>query len=619
MDLPQIKIIKQTKKKTSQAKTPPKPKSPWENIFFYLLILTAAWALFSVFATSGAKPGQTESISAVLNQIKEGKTQSITVEGDSVKALLKDKTEYTALKESGSSFVETLQRAGIDQNLIPDGITIKEGFPWVDIFINFAPLLVMGLLLFMFFKQARGAAGDIMSFGRSRAKLFLKDAKGPEGVTFNDVAGSTEAKHELTEVVDFLKNPDKYRKLGARIPKGVLLVGPPGVGKTLLARAVANEAGAPFFSMAGSEFMEMLVGVGASRVRDLFDTAKKTQPSLIFIDEIESIGRQRGSGFMGGHDEREQTLNQILVEMDGFDPRINVIVIGATNRPDLLDKALMRPGRFDRTITLELPDIKEREEIIKIHMRGKPFASDVLTNRLAQQTVGFSGADIENMLNEAAILAARHNQKEITAKELTEASLKVKLGPERRRLQSPEEKKVIAYHEAGHAIVASHTPSADPVTRISIVSRGMALGFTQSDATSDRLNESRARLLGIITMALGGRSAEELIFNELTTGAANDIEVATKLARKMVTTFGMSALGPINYDQSDDPFKMPFSDDRSPETLARVDDEIHKIIESCHQKAREILGANKERLDHVAAALIEKETLEADEFKTLVS
>lgn len=596
-----------------------KPKRAFDNVFFYLLVLAAGWAIFSVFAPS-SKSSETKPISQVIEQAKNGQVQKIEVSGNDVHVTLKDNSTYYSLKDSTTGMIDTLQKANIDISQISEGVWNTQGFPWLDFIINFAPLLVMGVILFFFLRQARGAAGDIISFGRSRAKLFVKGTQNTGSVSFSDVAGSIEAKHELAEVVDFLKNPEKYRKLGARIPKGVLLVGPPGVGKTLLARAVASEASAPFFSMAGSEFMEMLVGVGASRVRDLFDTAKKAQPSLIFIDEIESIGRQRGTSLMGGHDEREQTLNQILVEMDGFDPRTNVIVIGATNRPDLLDSALMRPGRFDRTITLEMPDVKEREEIIKIHMRGKPFSTDVSVEKLAQQTVGFSGADIENMLNEAAILAARDNKKEINQADLSEAALKVKLGPERRRLQSVDDKKVIAYHEAGHALVTSQIPGLDPVTRVSIISRGMALGFTQSVPQSDRLNESKQRITGMITSALGGRSAEEVVFGEVTTGATNDIEIVTNLARRMVTQFGMSNLGPVRLDSLDERFRMPFDDNSvSQETMSKVDSEVKHIVDECHEKALSIIQTNRERLDKVASALIEKETLEADEFKELIS
>ncbi|MCX6783794.1 MAG: ATP-dependent zinc metalloprotease FtsH [candidate division WWE3 bacterium] len=597
----------------------PKKKNFWDNIFFYLLIIAIGWALISAFGNS-SKSDVTKPFSNVIGLALQGKVRGIEVAGDTVTVTLKDSSKFDATKESNVSVLETLQRSNVDLNNIPDGVTTKTNLPILDLLLNFGPIILMGALLFFFFRRAQGGASDILSFGRSKAKLFIKDAnKEVKGVTFGDVAGSTEAKRELTEVVDFLKFPEKYRKLGARIPKGVLLIGPPGVGKTMLAKAVANEAGVPFFSMAGSEFMEMLVGVGASRVRDLFDTAKKAQPSLIFIDEVESIGKQRGGGMMGGHDEREQTLNQILVEMDGFDTRTNVIVIAATNRPDMLDSALLRPGRFDRTVTLELPDLKEREEIIKIHMRGKPFTGNVSVEHVAQQTSGFSGADLENMLNEAAILAARNDKKEIDDRDLTEASLKVKLGPERRRLQSDEDKKVIAYHEAGHALVSSQIPGLDPVTRVSIVARGMALGFTQSAPLSDRRNESKTRLLGMITSALGGRSAEELVFGEVTTGASNDIEVATALARRMVTEFGMSELGPVSFDNSNEKMLFPFGDSAmSEETKSKVDKAVKKIVDDAHERALELLTTHREKLDKIVAGLVEKETLEAEDFKVLI-
>src|SRR3989344_2754334 len=438
--------------------------------------------------------------------------------------------------------------------------------------------------------------------------------------TFNDVAGVDEAKQELQEVVDFLKHPKKYSAVGARTPKGVLLVGPAGTGKTLLAPAVAGEAGVPFFSVAGSEFMEMLVGVGAARVRDLFGKAKAAAPAIIFVDEIESIGRMRGQGFSGGHDEREQTLNQILVEMDGFAPNESVIVIGATNRPDLLDPALVRPGRFDRRVMLSMPDIEERRAIIELHMKGKPFTKDVNTERLARRTVGFSGADLANMLNEAAILAAREAKKAIEPKDLEEAATKVKLGPQRKRMQTEADSKLSAYHEAGHAIVGHNLPKVDPVHRISIVSRGMTGGHTMFPPTEDRSNETKSRLLQQITTALGGRASEELIFKDISTGAASDLELATHIAREMVTEYGMSSLGPINI-KSRPMFGMwPMGDEggASQTMQTGIDKEVKKIIDSCYKEAQDLLRKNKSKLDKVAKALLEKETLDTDEFEKLV-
>ncbi len=427
----------------------------------------------------------------------------------------------------------------------------------------------------------------------------------------------------MSEIVDFLKSPAKYRKLGARIPKGVLLVGPSGVGKTLLARAIAGEADVPFFSVAGSEFMEMLVGVGSSRVRDLFSTAREKQPSLIFIDEIDAIGRQRGMGIGGGHDEREQTLNQILIEMDGFDVRTNVIVIAATNRPDMLDSALVRPGRFDRRITIPLPDLKDREEIIKIHMRGKPIDPAVDVERLARKTVGFSGADIENMLNEAAILTARENRELITEKDLEEASLKVTIGPERRTLQSDDEKRMTAYHEAGHAVVAANVKDMDPVQRVSIVARGQTLGHTDLPPERDRYQLTQTRIVSLMTTMLGGRAAEEIVFKEFTAGASEDIKRCTELARKMVTEYGMSSLGPIFYEARTqfswlaEEFgeKAPISEEMS----AKIDAEISKIIDSSYKEAKRILAEKREVLDKVANRLLEIETIDEDEFKRLIS
>ena len=477
---------------------------------------------------------------------------------------------------------------------------------------------MVGFFLFLI-KQARGAQDSIFSFGQSRAKLFSKDT--PK-VTFVDVAGVDEAKKELEEVVDFLKNSQKYRLLGARTPKGVLLVGPSGTGKTLLARAVAGEAGVPFFSMAGSEFMEMLVGVGASRVRDLFNTAKKNSPSIIFIDEIDAIGRVRSAGTMGGHDEREQTLNQILVEMDGFTQSENVIVVAATNRGDLLDPALLRPGRFDRRVVLDLPDMEGRKAILKIHAKGKPVVADIDWDKVAKRTVGFSGADLENMLNEAAILAARENKKIIDFVDIEEAATKVKLGPEKKRLQTDLDRRMTAYHEAGHAVVTHELPHMDPVHRISIVSRGMALGFTLIPPARDRLHETKSHLIEEIASMLGGRAAEEIVFNEMTSGAANDIDKATSIAKNMVIEFGMSELGPINYGGTMDVTEWGgrwYNEAHiSPDMQSRIDNQVKKLIDEGYKVAMATIKKFRKELDRVAEELVKRETIEAEDFERLM-
>jgi len=524
------------------------PKSLFKNVFFYLLIGFIVVSAFSMLVDPSDWREQ-RSLSDSLSLIEQGQVSRVEVVGDVVKLDLVNGEKIQTRKEAGQNFYDLLKEIDYNPSDL-DEISVSDpsvGTRWFDLLISVLPILLMVVLFLFIFRQARGGASDIFSMGRSRARLFKNDGSKPS-TTFADVAGLDEVKQELTEVVDFLKNATKYHKLGARIPRGVLLVGPSGVGKTLLAKAVAGEAGVAFFSIAGSEFMEMLVGVGASRVRDLFKTAKDNSPSIIFIDEIDAIGRVRATGFDGGHGEREQTLNQILVEMDGFDTRTNVIVIAATNRPDILDSALVRPGRFDRRVVLELPDIRERGEIIKLHMKGKPFSADVSVSALAQRTVGFSGADLENMLNEAAISAASDNRKAITVEDLEEAATKVKMGPERKRMQSEEEKSMTAYHEAGHALVATHLDKIDPVHRISIVARGLSLGHTMFPPKVDRYNETRTRLLQVITASLGGRAAEDIVYHEMTVGSANDIEKATTIARKMVTEYGMGGLGPINYD-----------------------------------------------------------------------
>lgn len=604
-------------KKKSSVKNIP-PKNMFNNVFFYIFLLIIGYLIFGL-VFSGGGPLEERPLNEVVNLIREDKVEDVTVTGDEIEVLLKDGTKFNTLKESGVSFTEILSDNNVDVSKIAGEYTVKHPVGWVNII---SPLLMFGLpvlLVFFIIKQMNRTSGDILSFGKSRAKLFNKDV--PK-VTFGDVAGNEEAKREMIEIVDFLKNSEKYRKLGARIPKGILLVGPSGVGKTLLAKAIAGEANVPFFSVAGSEFMEMLVGVGSARARDLFKMAKTSQPSLIFIDEIDAIGRQRGMGIGGGHDEREQTLNQILIEMDGFDPRTDVIVLAATNRPDMLDPALIRAGRFDRNINIPLPDLKDREEIIKIHMRGKPFSEDVNLERIARKTVGFSGADIENMLNEAAILAARGNKEMLHSEDIEEAALKVTMGAERKTLQTEEERRLTAYHEAGHALVASSVPDMDPVYRVSIVARGGSLGHTSFPPERDRYNETKTRLLSILATMLGGRAAEEIVYDEMTIGAADDLDKASKLARKMVASYGMSPLGPVSFEGKEgNPWVAREMGETgySQEMAAKVDNEIKNLIDEAHIKAKRILIEKREILDRISQRLLEKETIDKDEYDGILS
>jgi cell division protease FtsH len=592
----------------------------WRIALFFLFLTFFLPFLVTVFDLRRTETNV--DISQALSDIKQGKVKDVLVQNERLILNYEDGSTKTSIKEPTESFSDLLSKEKIEPSKVNYKVVDQSLSKSVmEVLAAVLPVVLFAAVFLFIIRAQNRAAGDIFSFGRSRAKVF---AKGKQSVTFNDVAGVDDAKKELEEVVDFLKNPGKYRRMGARTPKGVLLFGPSGVGKTLLARAVAGEAGVPFFSMAGSEFMEMLVGVGASRVRDLFSQAKAAAPSIIFIDEIDAIGRQRGRGFIGGHDEREQTLNQILVEMDGFTPNDNVVVIAATNRGDLLDPALLRPGRFDRRVVLDMPDKEGREAILKIHARGKKFAKKIDWGKIADRTVGFSGADLENMLNEAAILAARDNKKGIDLDDIEEAATKVKLGPAKRKLQSEEDKKITAYHEAGHAIVTHFLPKMDPVERISIVARGMSLGHTLIPPASDRTHETKSRILNQITAMLGGRAAEEVVFNEMTSGAANDIDKATALARAMVVEFGMSDLGPLNlgpqYDVDEFGKTQWYEPSNiSPAMQEKVDLEIKKIIDSSYRQAVAIVKKERKKLDAVVTALLKKETLTRDEFEKIVN
>jgi cell division protease FtsH len=590
-------------------------KSNWKrNGIIYIFILLAA-ILFFYFLMPGSSEPEEVPLSQVITLSQNNEISKIKIDGDMLLVTTFDGKELKTFKETNTSIYDIK-----DLNLYGVVIDIKgsSGINWGSLMINLLPLLVFGFLLFFLFRQARGANNQAMSFGRSRARLF---PAARATVTFADVAGVEEAKQDMQEVVEFLKAREKFQTLGARIPKGVLLVGPPGTGKTLLARAVAGEADVPFFSISGSEFVEMFVGVGASRVRDLFDQAKRNTPCIIFIDEIDAVGRQRGAGLGGSHDEREQTLNQILVEMDGFDTNTSVIVIAATNRPDILDPALLRPGRFDRRVILDQPDIVGRTAILNVHTNGKPLDKDVNLETLAKSTVGFSGADLANLVNEAAILAARRNLKAIGMKEFEESVDKVMAGPERKsRKISPKEKEVIAYHEAGHALVARILPNADPVHKISIVARGMALGYTKQLPAEDRYLISRSQIMDMLAHMLGGRSAEELIFHEISSGASDDIKRATSLARRMVTDLGMSdVLGPRTFgDKQEMVFlgrEISEQKDYGDKTADAIDQEINRIINESHETARKILTDNKSKLKALANRLIAQETLEGGELE----
>jgi cell division protease FtsH len=598
----------------------------FRNLIIILAIFVVVSALFTLFNTEDPDVEQV-GISQVAEQARNGQIERTEVEEDKVYIFLKDGVEQVATKEQQESLVDTLSSYGVNpEQLAAMNIQIKEPSSTTFILSTLLPfvlpfLFIAGFIWFLM-RQVQGSNNRAISFGQSGAKT-LDQSLNRKRVTFNDVAGVKEAKEELKEVVEFLRYPQKFLSLGARIPKGVLLLGPPGVGKTIIARAVAGEANVPFFHISGSEFVEMFVGVGASRVRDLFKKAKRSAPCIIFVDEIDAVGRQRGAGLGGSHDEREQTLNQILVEMDGFENETNVIVIAATNRPDVLDPALMRPGRFDRQVVLDLPDIGDREAILNVHAKNKPLANDVNLRALAERTPGFSGADLANLMNEGAILAARKNLKQINQIQLIEAIEKVMLGPERKsHVLSKREKEIAAWHEAGHALVATIMPHADPVHKVSIVSRGRAAGYTMKIPSEDKNLHSKSEFLADLAVSLAGHATEKMVFKELTTGASNDLKVATNLARKLVTTYGMSEMGPMTFgDHSEMIFlgrEISEQKNYSEKVAARIDEEIAKFINDSYQTAWDVLEKHYNQLKAIADKLMEVETLEREEYEAIV-
>jgi len=602
--------------------------SSWfKNGFVYLLIMVAVVALFFSFFSQGSGESQRIDMARLAQWVKAGEVEAIEITGDEVRVKrFSQSAWYLANKEPAVGLTQTLRDFGVTGEELSSLLSFEakpssQWGSWVALLSGFLPLIFVAGLFFLLMRQAQGSNNQAITFGKSRARMFTGDKP---TVTFDDVAGAEEAKQELSEVVEFLREPEKFQRVGARIPKGVLLVGPPGTGKTLMAKAVSGEAGVPFFSISGSEFVEMFVGVGASRVRDLFDQAKKNSPCIVFVDEIDAVGRQRGAGLGGSHDEREQTLNQILVEMDGFDTDTNVIIMAATNRPDILDPALLRPGRFDRQVVLDRPDVKGREAILRVHMRGKPVATDVNVSTLARQTPGLTGADLENILNEAAIIAARRNRNLIIQKDLEDSIEKVVAGPERRsRVISDEEKRIVAYHESGHAIVMASLPESDKVHKLSIISRGMALGYTMGVPEDDRYLRHRRKFMAELAGLLGGRTAEELVFDDITTGASNDLERVTRLARRMVTEFGMSEkLGPLTFGEKQELVFLgrEIGEQRnySEAVAVSIDNEVKRIVDEAHATARRILEENREALDAIATRVMEVETLEAEEFYALL-
>ena len=581
-----------------------------KNIVLYLLIIAAF--VIAIDAFSGQSANKSElSYTGFIQQVQQKKVESVTITNDhGIKGKLKNGTEFNSYAPSDETLIKTLQDNGVEITAAPP----EQPAWWMSLLGSAIPIIILVVLFFFIMQQTQGGGGRVMNFGKSRAKLM---GEGNVKVSFKDVAGAEEAKQELEEVVEFLKDPGKFTTIGAKIPKGVLLAGPPGTGKTLLAKAVAGEAGVPFFTISGSDFVEMFVGVGASRVRDLFTQAKKNAPCIIFIDEIDAVGRQRGAGLGGGHDEREQTLNQLLVEMDGFGANEGIITIAATNRPDILDPALLRPGRFDRQVIVGRPDLRGREAILKVHARNKPLADDVDLKTIAKKTPGFTGADLNNLLNEAALLAARLNKKVITMAEVEEASEKVSMGPERRsHIVSEKDRKLTAYHESGHAIVAHLLPHADPVHKVTIIPRGAAGGYTMMLPTEEQNYKTKSQLLADIRVALGGRIAEALILDEISTGASGDLQSVTNTARAMVTRWGMSdELGPIVFgEQQEQVFlgkNLGHERNYSEEIAAKIDSEIHRIVEKAYKDVTKLLSENEKFLHDMANALLEEETIDS--------
>ena len=596
----------------------------WKNIFYALLIFLLFAGIFSLL--NPQEKIKEVSFSEFVKQIEKKEVKTIEVKADQINFQLKDGTREMTIKESGSNLEEVLLSYGIKSDDLREINIVyqkTESDFWIYLLISILPIIFIGVFLWWILRQGQRGAAQAFTFSKARPRVYGVGGRITEKVGFDDVADLKEAKEELKEVVEFLREPKKFLEMGARIPRGVLLVGPPGCGKTLLARAVASEAGAPFFSISGSEFVEMFVGVGAARVRDLFALAKKNAPCILFLDELDAVGRHRGAGLGGGHDEREQTLNQILVEMDGFERETNVIILAATNRPDILDPALLRPGRFDRHVVLDRPDIEGREEILKIHSKEKSLAKEVNFREIAERTPGFSGADLANLMNEAAILAARRNKKQITQDELRESIEKVLLGPERKsHVLSQKEKEVTAYHEAGHAIVASFMPESEPVQKISIIARGLAAGYTLKLPTEERHLKTKTQFLAELATLLGGYTAERMTFHQVTTGASNDLRQATDLARKLVMEYGMSKLGPIAFGEKTELVFLgkELGEQRnfSEKKAAEIDKEVERFIKEAEKKSQKILNERRHLLKNIAKILIRKETIERQEFEKII-